>query len=229
MLRSRPHVSGPTINEFLKYGYFGPLNVDNPDIDLIDMLPYVKSGYISKGIYNLLFQNYLEFNGIETIKNNRSRCILPDDVLNYIFGGNIPALYFYVREQNGDIIKMLVSEGIDQGILENPINTFEVLEMLDPPIYDQNGGITGFNRKMPVVADFIDKSFNLNVYEDKDIHGEISPETFSELIRELRIIMDSIKNFDTIRVNKELIIDTSRQRRILPISGGSVKNSRYTE
>ena len=193
------------------------------------MLSYVKSGYISKHIYDLLFQNYIEFNNIREDKNGGSWHIFPDDVLNYVFGGNIPALYFYVRDQNGNLIKMLVSEGIEKGILEKPINTFDVLEMLDPPIHDQNGQVTGFNRNNVIVSNFKDKSFDLNVYEDKDIYGEIPKEIFSKLNQESKIIMDSISNIDKIRIGRELQFDNSDQIRILPTSGINRKNSRYTK
>lgn len=99
-------------------------------INLMNLFPLLKQGYDTSNTHHYLILNYNIINNLFDTTNNNY--IIPDDLYNQAFNGNIPAQYFaYIP-----IITIFPSEtfvpmekALLDGLVSKPLNIFETMSI----------------------------------------------------------------------------------------------------
>ena len=181
-LTNLPVQLGPALLLFLQHAqlnlYSGQLV-----INLMDLFPMAKQGYATRNLITVLFFMYARFNSLligDTYK--------PDRLIMECFGGNIPALFFVYKEQ-GKLKKVLMDEAINTGLINGPMNTFEVLELTYPD----------FDRSQ-FVGHFVQNIGMCNYISLREIPGSeafSNDPQFIETLNEEHYIMKNIRDILT--------------------------------
>lgn len=109
---------------FLQNGYFGPgPNSEN----IIDELPFILAGHMDFIGLMTLFRFYAHYNNLYVNNEYRS-----DEFLNYCFGEQYPAYYCYFLNREGRFEKLEMNTAVDLGVIDEPLNSYQVLRGLTP-------------------------------------------------------------------------------------------------
>ncbi len=112
---------------------------------LMDYLPCLKSGYFLKNSATMLFFIYAHENKLQDETNGS--LAKSDNVLNHVFGGQIPSAFYRYIGPDGKKVKITMKDAIEKGLITKPLNTFDVIKAVDPK-FDPNRFNTYFFQNM---------------------------------------------------------------------------------
>lgn len=109
---------------------FGSINGPAAGPNLIDNLIWGQNGYFYRFALTALI-------GIYALKNNLKdphdpTYLIPDAYMHEYFGGNRAATFYLYRNQNNEVQRMLMGDAVNAGLIERPLNTFEVIQRVRP-------------------------------------------------------------------------------------------------
>jgi hypothetical protein len=111
--------------------------------------------------------------------------IIPDAFFFTMFGGNIPAFKYLYRDDQNINRRIPMQDAVNQGLIDEPMNTFQVMQNVDP----------NFNPNRFPIDDFFEIVY-LNSQDEEDLPELtelIDDEKFSDaLIDELMIARDML-------------------------------------
>jgi hypothetical protein len=121
-------------------GNFGPLHpvqavqTQQAGEALMTSLPMVSQGYLLRNTSTMLFYIYAHAyvdpqtgqQGLQATDN--AQFARSDEVMMAAFGGQIPASFYAFRGQDGKPAKVPMSQAVAQGMVERPLNTYEVIQ-----------------------------------------------------------------------------------------------------
>ena len=108
-----------------RFGYIKPSKVFKSGIrdeGLMSVLPILHKGYLTVRYITRLFELYILIN----MKNEI--IFKSDDIMDYAFGGDIPAVFYLYRDENGTLYKMPMTYALEQRLISHPLNTYEVIK-----------------------------------------------------------------------------------------------------
>jgi hypothetical protein len=116
-----------------KFGSIDPIDsITNMfSAKLLDFLPCVKAGFLLRNSITLLFYIYMKNNDLQEKENKQYSHF--DDFMNKIFVEMDSE--FYINDNHN---KMLMSEAIEQGIIEYPLSTQDVIRLKRPEFNQDN-------------------------------------------------------------------------------------------
>ena len=116
---------GPALVYFLHNAEIN-LYSEGVPINLLDLFPMAKNGYALRDLFAELFYLYAYVNSPISTSMYKS-----DNLIMESMGGNIPSLY-YQHVGNNNRENILMNEAINAGLIDRPMNTFEVIELTHP-------------------------------------------------------------------------------------------------
>jgi len=144
-------------------GNFGPLGpkeavaTQQPGALLMDSLPMASQGYLLRNTSTMLFYIYAHANQLQAEDN--AQYARSDEVMMQAFGGDIPASWLSYRGVDTKPVKVSMTDAINQGIVQQPMNTYQVISNLYPPG-------TMNNRTPPQDVGFRPERFNTYYYQN---------------------------------------------------------------
>ena len=191
---------------FLQNGYFGPgENSEN----IIDELPYLSAGHMDFTELMTLFRFYAYYNNLYT--NNR---VIPDDFINYCFGGPYPAFYYVIMNREGRIEKLEMTTALELGLIDRPLNTYEML----PALVNEFTG------------EFLDIATMTQIIKLNSVEQDIDENTAGGISADITKLINARKNIRnfTINSNTQIPDGYGMEKITTIIQGWKTKNARYT-
>lgn len=105
-----------------------PVYSGNVAINLMDYFPLVKRGYALINASGFLALSYTY---THNLRDPTDSFFVPDNLYIEAFGSNIPAFKYEYYDVNGQIPSFLMQDAVNQGIIPESLNTFEVLQGLN--------------------------------------------------------------------------------------------------
>lgn len=162
---------------------------------MADDLPLARQGYFGENVLRMLLYVYTKRSGI--LQENY---VVSDDLMNFVFGGNIPCINYIV-----DRTVIPMRDAIDRGLVDGPLNTYQVLQKLYPDKFLYDGAQVTFHFTC------FEQIAALNIYTQKYLRDEY-PEIFMntnqnnvkvDVLREQRIVntiyINSLLNRSSLR------------------------------
>lgn len=193
-----PVIIGQALQYFITHGDFGTVFLpENPNISvpLGNLLVLAKQGYVFRDTILALLNIYVKVHNLKNGENIHS-----DNFMMEIFGGVIPAVN-YEYSPNRRTVRLSMDVAVERGIIPTPLNTYQLLSILDPPgEFNSFGGELGFHPEniKPV---YLNKIADLNYYSE----NQLDDPRFAEVKRALtnNDILNELRNENTI-VNNAL-------------------------
>jgi hypothetical protein len=171
---------------------FGTLNGPMGGPNLIDSLEVGLVGYLQRDTLSRLMRIYALRNNI--LDPNNSTYIIPDDYMQTYFNGEIPALFYYYRDNFNKINKMLMVDAIEEGIIQAPMNTFQVIQNCWPefnPAHFPTFFIINIISVNSLSTGFLDQ--HLNIPEYAMIYENInSPNINAKMQQENQMVQNAL-------------------------------------
>jgi hypothetical protein len=123
-----PIYLGPALEYFFNNA---EINLYDGDIkiNLMDLFPMLKQRYALRNTPLILEHLYSRFNGLTKGTNE----IISDGLFYAAFNGDIPAEYFMYRNgPNEKFAKVTMQEALDLGLIDDYLNTYQVLQLTYP-------------------------------------------------------------------------------------------------
>lgn len=101
-------------------------------VQLMDLLTEVQRGFLLRNTCTMLFYIYAHASQLQD--QNNAQNVHSDEVMDAAFGGEIPASFFSskIQGQKGKIQKVLMPQAIQAGLINRPLNTYEVISQSYP-------------------------------------------------------------------------------------------------
>lgn len=110
---------------------------------LMDSLQMASQGYLLRNTSTMLFYIYAHANNLQAPDN--AQFARSDEVMIQAFGADIPAAFLSYRGADGKPVKISMNEAVAQGIVQQPLSTYQVIINLYPPgTLNQKGQDVGF-------------------------------------------------------------------------------------
>lgn len=164
-------------------------------VALMDLLPMAKAGFIQRNTITMLFFIYAHQQNLQNPEN--AQTARSDALMNEVFGGTLAAEFFSEKVDNGvdkngkpkfKTFKYRMNDAIDKGLIERPLNTYEVIQRSHPD-FDPNGYFPNYLYQNIASNNY----FNKAALEDDPNFANIAnllqePDRRQEMLNELRIV-----------------------------------------
>lgn len=122
---------------------------------LMAHLPYVSQGYLLRNTSTMLFYIYAHVNNLQAEDN--AQYATSDELMDRLFGGELPATNFSYKGPDGKITKMLMTQAVETGYITQPYNTYQVISASYP---------VGTKTKKGLEVGFRKERFNTYYYQN---------------------------------------------------------------
>lgn len=172
-------------------------------INLVNLFPLLKQGYRTGKTHDNLINTYNILNNLSNPKDHRF--IIPDDLYNEAFNGNIHARNYIFETKGRQISIITMEDAISKNIIEKPLNIFQRMRS-DFNDFDP----TNINKKYISQIKNYDAYFlDLDPTLEKEVHNELN---LSDNIYEIIVYLEdlSFENFiiEIFRQNRTKILNT---------------------
>jgi len=113
---------------------------------LMERLPRARQGYLLRNTTTMLFYIYAHQQQLQDEAN--AQYSHADDVMNAAFGGQIPSTYYVYTVGTGaeaKSVKEPMAVALQRGLINVPMNTYQVIQQSYPPQTGENGEQLGFD------------------------------------------------------------------------------------
>lgn len=109
---------------------FGTINGPAAGPNLIEALAWGKNGYFIR--YSLILILHIYATRNQLLDPHEPNYVIPDAYMREYFGGNRSATFYRYRDNNEKIHRMLMGDAVNAGLVDRPLNTFEVIQRIQP-------------------------------------------------------------------------------------------------
>lgn len=179
---------GPAMLRFLNYGYLN-ISIEHRTFDLMYLFPIARDGYVEKNLLIKFFYLYGTFHHLRLERNTMSS----DTLMLNAFDYDIPALKYRIpgAEPHNSIISM--NEAINQGLVDNPMNTFRVLKLNIPDFNPSNFNIKCVPDILQLNYVFLSQVPGSNEFNNQEFKERLSYE--SDLMQDITDVTRDITRY----------------------------------
>lgn len=176
------------------------------DVNLADLFPLLKQGYcLSPSILNFM-SLYIRINNLSD--PNRNQFVIPDELFNVAFNGDISAFYYSYRDENDRMSEIIMEDAINEGLIEESLNTGQVIQLI-------HKHVNPFHFNSFYLRDII--SLNSSVYSEITGYDSLLDDPiFNQSLKDEYQISEALNNiFIILRDVEQQLMNEQRQQDIL--------------